>query len=81
MAGERYSSECWRCRELIQQARGILIWKRAFSGEEADRYIYELARAQKAFIVEVADHIVKGDWMGGLSGPSAADMDRWLGYW
>lgn len=56
-------SECTRYRRLIQQARKILIEEWAFSIEEANSCLYEVARARKLLMVEVAGRIVTGEWV------------------
>jgi hypothetical protein len=50
---------------LVQQAREILIEKWAFSVEDANNYMYEVAQARKLLIVEVAGRIVIGDRSAG----------------
>jgi AmiR/NasT family two-component response regulator len=80
---EGLRSECRGCRELVQQAREILIQERAFSCEEANGYMYELAQARKLLVVEVANRIIAGEWAWtDVSRDSiSTDADQWLGRW
>jgi len=78
-----FGSGCGEYRELVQQAWEILMRERAFSADEAHRYLYELAQARKLFIAEVADRIVVGDWVeiGVSKELPATDAAEWLGLW
>jgi hypothetical protein len=70
-------------RELMQQAREILIQEQAFSTDEAHRYLYELAQAGNLFVSEVASRIVAGEWAWTEVSPelTSADAGKWLGRW
>lgn len=76
-------SECRACRELVQQAREILIQERAFSAEEANSYMYQLAQARKLLIVQVANRIIAGEWVWTEVSQEliSADAAKWLGRW
>ena len=83
MGARGLGSECEEYRELIQQALEILIRERAFSADEAHRYLYELAQARKLLIVELAGRIVAGEWIWTevSQGLTSADVAKWLGRW
>lgn len=77
-----WASECEEYRILVQQAREILIRERAFSADEAHRYLYELAQARKLLVVEVAGRIVAGEWVWTevSSGLTSTDVAGWSGW-
>jgi hypothetical protein len=54
--------DCSDYQGLVQQAWEVLIQDRAFSTDEAHRYLCELAQAGKLFLVEVAGRIVRDEW-------------------
>jgi AmiR/NasT family two-component response regulator len=56
------SHECTACRELIQQAREMLVRQQAISNEEANRFLYELAQMRRLFLSEAAGRIIAGEW-------------------
>jgi hypothetical protein len=75
--------ECKRYRRLVQQAREILIEEWAFSVEEANSYMYEVAQARKLLVVEVAGRIVAGEWVWTEVSQvlAPADVHKWLDCW
>ncbi len=48
------------CRYLIQDAMQILLQQRGLSSDEAHECLYELAQANKLFVIEVAERILQG---------------------
>ncbi len=75
-------SESEECRILVEQAGEILIQERAFSTDQAHRYLYELAQARKLLLAEVAGRILAGEWIWMETSPDAtsSDVDRWSGW-
>jgi len=72
----------------MQQAQEILIQEQAFTIDEAHRYLYELAQADRLFIAEAASRIVSGRWAWtevsqNLTSADAASAGagKWLGRW
>lgn len=77
-----WASECEEYRILVQQARVTLIRERAFSADEARRYLYELAQAREVLVAEVASRVLAGEWIWTEASldPTSSDVDRWSGW-